>query len=630
MPAIVAFDTLGELFLGLSRRFRGTRKTSFAFKPPGNKKYEPLTWDDFSEDVCGLAAWLKDEGIEKGDRVAILSENRYEWAIVDMAIQTVGAINVALYTSLPPAQCEYILNDSGSKFFFVSTGIQQRKAIGIFERCKDLRKVIAFDVPKDESLLKEPFMTLFSDVMNQGRGKLDEYRQGIETGVEAVTPEDIATLIYTSGTTGRPKGVMLTHRNIVSNIKAGLQVIDIGENDRVLSFLPLCHAFERTGGYYCVLAGGAEIYYAESVDTVARNMVEVGPTLVVSVPRLFERIYTLVSRNVKEGSAMEQRIFEWALRVGRKYEYGSRGFASLQRRLADRLVFDKLRRRTGGNIKFFVSGGAALSPEVGGFFRAAGIKILEGYGLTETSPIISVNLLEDPRVGSVGPVLPGVTVGIRQLTDGKIIAEVSGGTSSDHVSSEAGEIVCKGPNVMKGYWGKPEDTREAIDRDGWFHTGDIGRFEQGHLKITDRLKHMIVNSGGKNIYPGPIEDLLKTSVYIDQAVVVGEKQNYMTTLIVPDMEQLHRYAAEHQLKAGNDRELLDHPEIIGLYEHEIKRFSAQLPSHEKIRRFKLLNTEFTIESGELTPTLKIRRRIIEQRYAAEIAAMYESERSQNR
>ena len=626
MPAIVAFDTLNELFLGLSHHNRNTLKTAFAYKPTAKDDYQPITWDTFSEDVYCLASYFFTEGIKKGDRIAILSENRYEWAVFDMAVQLIGAVNVALYTSLPPEQCEYILNDSGAKLFFVSTGIQQRKAIEVFEKCKALKKVIAFDQPRDESLLDHSFLVLFSDVMDQGRTKLVDLRDKIDARTKEIKSDDVATLIYTSGTTGEPKGAMLTHENMVSNMKAALSIIDINKEDRVLSFLPLCHAFERTGGYYAVLAGGAEIYYAESVDTVARNMVEAKPTIVISVPRLFERIYTLINKSIEEGSGAKKKIFNWALNVGKKYEGGKRGVTSVQRQLADRLVFDKLKQRTGGNIKFFVSGGAALSPEIGGFFKAAGIRILEGYGLTETSPIIAVNRLEDIRTGTVGPVLPGVTIGIRSVEEGRIIAQVSGDDELSTLTCEEGEILCKGPNVMKGYWNKSKATKEVIDKNGWFHTGDIGKFEDGHLKITDRLKHMIVNAGGKNIYPGPIEDLLKTSLYIDQAVVVGEKRDYMTALIVPDRDQLRDYARNHHVEVESEEDLLEHPDILKIFEKEIKGFSRKLPSHEKIRRFKLLNTEFTVESGELTPTLKVKRRVIEERYSDQIAAMYQTGR----
>jgi long-chain acyl-CoA synthetase len=407
---------------------------------------------------------------------------------------------------------------------------------------------------------------------------------------------------------------MLTHRNIVSNIKSAHDAIDIGEDDRVLSFLPLCHSFERTAGYYAMMVGGAEIFYAESVDTVAKNMTEVHPTIVVSVPRLFEKIYNLIHKSVKEGSAIQQQIFSWALNVGKRYWKGDRGLISLQKNLADRLVFNKLKERTGGNIRFFVSGGAALPPDIGTFFMAAGLNILEGYGLTETSPVMCCNRYDEEVIGTVGKVINGVTVGIQRLEDNEIIAQISGEDYPTDLTSAAGEILNRGPNTMKGYWKNEEATKEMIDEDGWLHTGDVGRFENGRLKITDRIKHMIVNAGGKNIYPGPIEDMFKTSPWIDQLVVVGERQSFMAALIVPDFEALEKHARQNDISYSDVEDLLQHDSIKNLYSKEVRSFSKELASHEKIRDFRLLAQEFSVETGELTPTLKVKRRVIEEKF----------------
>ncbi|MDX1618492.1 MAG: long-chain fatty acid--CoA ligase [Balneolaceae bacterium] len=622
MPTVVAFETLTELFLNLSSKYEGEDKTAFGRKPSPNEEYETINWDRANEDVHSIAAYLVDHGIDPGDRVAILSENRYEWAVVDLAIQLVGAVNVSLYTSLPPSQCEYILQDSEAELFFVSTGIQLKKAIKVFDRCDRLRQVIAFDQPKVESYLEQPWVVLYEDVISDGYKLYPKYEEPIHDRTKRITPEDLATLIYTSGTTGKPKGAMLTHRNIVSNVKAAHQHIDIDENDRCLSFLPLCHSFERTAGYYAMIAGGAEIFYAESVDTVARNMTEVHPTIIMSVPRLFEKIYNLVTKSVEEGTAVKQLIFNWAMRVGRKYSNGSRGLTSMQKTLADKLVFDKLKERTGGNIRFFVSGGAALPAEIGNFFMGAGLHVLEGYGLTETSPIIAANKYGEERMGTVGQVLNGITVGIQRLEDNEIVAEISGEDYPTDLTSEAGEILCKGPNVMKGYWKNEEATREMIDDEGWLHTGDVGRFVDGNLQITDRIKHMIVNAGGKNIYPGPIEDMFKTSKWIDQIVVVGERQPFMAALVVPDFEVLESHADEQDIGYDSMEELIRKDEIQSIYNKEIRSYSSELASHEKIRDFRLVPNEFTVEGGELTPTLKIKRRIVEDRYGHLIDDMF--------
>jgi long-chain acyl-CoA synthetase len=614
MPTLVAFETLTELYQNLVEKYKNSDKTAFAFKPNPSSEYKSVTWDDVRDDVTAVASYMLEFGIEKGDRVAILSENRYEWAVVDLAIQMVGAINVSLYTTLPPKQCEFILKDSETKLFFVSTGIQLKKATEIFGNCPDLKHVVAFDKPKVSDYLEYDYVSLFESVCAEGQKNEQKHAETMKKRARETKPEDIATLIYTSGTTGNPKGAMLTHRNIVSNVKSAHEAIDIGEEDRCLSFLPLCHSFERTGGYYAMIAGGAEIYYAESVDTVAKNMLEVHPTIVISVPRLFEKIYNLINKSVQEGSSVQQAIFNWALDVGRRYWQGDRGFVAMQKKLADKLVFNKLKKRTGGNIRFFVSGGAALPADIGAFFMSAGLNILEGYGLTETSPVMCCNRYGDEVMGTVGKVINGVTVGILRLSDSTIIAQVSGEDYPTDLTSEEGEILNRGPNTMKGYWKNEEATKEMIDGDGWLHTGDVGKFENGRLKITDRIKHMIVNAGGKNIYPGPIEDMFKTSPWIDQLVVVGEKKSFMGALVVPDFEALEKYAGQNNIEYGGIEDLIRNEAVQNLFNKEIKSFSKELASHEKIRDFRLVSKEFTVETGELTPTLKVKRRVIEDKY----------------
>lgn len=625
MPTLVAFETLTDLYLNLVQKYENSEKTAFAFKPSQDEEYKPVTWSTVRYDVTAVASYLLESGIEKDDRVAILSENRYEWAVTDLAIQMVGAINVSLYSTLPPGQCEFILKDSGAKLFFVSTGIQLKKAITVFDNCPELKNIVAFDKPRVQEYLGHDYVKLYDTVCALGTKAEPKHEELLRKRSRAVRPEDISTLIYTSGTTGRPKGAMLTHRNIVSNVKSAHEAIDINENDRCLSFLPLCHSFERTGGYYAMMAGGAEIYYAESVDTVAKNMVEMSPTIVISVPRLFEKIYNLVNKSVKEGSAVQQSVFAWALSVGKRYSEGGRGLTSIQKTLADKLVFDKLKQRTGGRIRFFVSGGAALPPEIGTFFMSAGLNILEGYGLTETSPVMCVTRYGDEKIGTVGKVINGVTVGIQRLSDNKIIAKLSGEDYPSDLTSEAGEILNRGPNTMKGYWKNNEATIEMIDEDGWLHTGDIGRFVDGRLEITDRIKHMIVNAGGKNIYPGPIEDMFKTSPWIDQMVVVGERKTYMAALIVPDFEALETHAKKEAIEYSDMEQLLSFESIQSLFSKEIRAFSKELASHEKIRDFRLIPREFTVETGELTPTLKVKRRIIEKKYGDLIEAIFSEE-----
>ena len=625
MPAIVAFETLTDLFINLTRKYENSTKTAFAYKTTPSSDYKPVTWHAVKEDVTVLASYLLDKGVEKGDRIAILSENRYEWAVTDFAIQMTGAINVSIYSTLPSSQCEYILQDSGAKILFVSTGIQLKKAVEIVDNCPELESIIAFDEPKVKKYLENGNVKLYDTVCREGLKAESLHADELRRRAIQTKPEDVATLVYTSGTTGKPKGAILSHRNIVSNVKAIHDAIKIDENDRCLSFLPLCHTFERTVGYYAAIAGGVEVFYAESVDTVAKNMLEARPTIVVSVPRLFEKIYNLVHKNVQEGSAIQQAIFNWALNVGEEYWKGKRGLVSLQKTLADRLVFDKLKQRTGGRIRFFVSGGAALPADIGTFFMSAGLSILEGYGLTETSPVMTCNRPGEEVMGTVGRVVNGVTVGIRSLQNGRLTARLSGEDYPSALDSEEGEILNRGPNTMKGYWNNEQATKEMIDEEGWLHTGDVGRFVNGRLKITDRIKHMIVNAGGKNIYPGPIEDLFKTSPWIDQIVVVGEKKSFMGALIVPNFEALKKYAKQNHIDYESNTELIRSDSTRNLYSREIRSFSKDLASHEKIRDFRLISHEFSVETGELTPTLKVKRRVIEEKHGDLIAEMFEDE-----
>lgn len=572
-----------------------------------------------------LAGYFYQRGVRKGDRVAILSENRPEWAITDLATQLLGGINVALYTSLPASQVGYILQDSGAKILVVSSAAQLRKAESVFNECPALEEIITLsEMRKDHP----PFVRAWETVLAEGAIYWRAHAAELSALADQVQPDDLSALIYTSGTTGLPKGVMLTHRNFCTNVQAALQRVDFGPEDHHLSFLPLCHSFERTAGYTAVMACGARISYAESIEALGQNLIEVQPTVMISVPRLFERVYNAMHKAIEAGPALRRQIFNWALSVGRRVaELRLAGrtpgpFLQAQHRLAHRLVFQKLHARLGGKLRFAVSGGAALPKHIGEFFLAAGITIIEGYGLTETAPVLTVNPMDRPRFGTVGWVLPGVTIAIQRLSDGAIVGQLSGDDYPSNLSTEEGEILVKGPNVMKGYWNNEEATAEVFDADGWFHTGDVGRFDQGYLVITDRIKHMIVSRGGKNIYPGPIEEKLKQEPWIDQIVVLGEGREFLAALIVPDFEALRQYAQSQNLSVTDDEALLSHPQVLGLFEHSLRQYNRQAPAHERIRAFRLLREPFTVENGLLTPTLKPRRRQIEAQYAELIEAMY--------
>jgi len=626
MPAQVPFDTIPELFTHLVDHYRGQDRTVMRYKDKDTKQWTGFSWETLEQRVQALAGYLHQQGIQPGDRVAILSENRPEWATTDLATQLIGGVNVSIYTSLPEQKVGYIVRDSGAQLLVVSVPIQRKKAEAIFDACRDLKRVVVMsDLPDNAPT----HFSQWDDAMDAGADYWSAHEDTLAPLADAVTPDDTSALIYTSGTTGQPKGVVLTHENFCSNAKAALNRVPFGPDDHHLSFLPLCHSFERTAGYTAVLAAGAKISYAESIEAVSRNLVEESPTVMISVPRLFEKVYNIITKQASDGSVVKEKIFEWAVRTGKKTvqarRNGSPGpLLKAQQNLAHRLVFSKLHEKLGGNLKFAVSGGAALPKKIGLFFQAAGIKIIEGYGLTETAPVLSANPMEAPRYGTVGHVLPGITVAIQRLDDNEIIGRQRGDEYPSDLTTEEGEIIAKGPNMMKKYWRRPEETRAAFDPDGWYHTGDIGRFDDGYLMVTDRIKHMIVSRGGKNIYPGPIEDEFKTQRWFDQVVVIGEGRPFLTALVVPDFETLRMRARDHKIdeETLSDEALLEEPDVRNLFRQAFREYGKKAPAHEKIRNFKLLAEPFTVENGTLTPTMKLKRNVIEERYADEIDAMY--------
>jgi long-chain acyl-CoA synthetase len=628
MPAQVEFNTIPQLFRRLCKRYRGQERPILRHKERGEGWHE-ITWEDLEGRVQALAGYLHQTGVRKGDRVALLSENRPEWAITDLGTQLIGAANVSIYTSLPPSKVAYILRDSGAKTCIVSVPVQRKKIEEIADECPTLEEVIVMsELPDDPPA----YMTHWTDALDTGRDYWAENEDALTTIADEITPEDPSALIYTSGTTGEPKGVVLSNRNFCSNVKAALQRVPFGEDDHHLSFLPLSHAFERTAGHTAVLAAGATISYAESVEAVTQNLKEVQPTIMISVPRMFEKVYNRVTKQVSEGGTVKQKLFEWAVRTGEKHAEarqsdgpGPGPWLKTQQALAQRLVFSTLHEKLGGNLRFAVSGGAALPEEIGTFFQAAGVTIIEGYGLTETAPVISVNPMDAPRYGTVGHVLPGVSVAIQPLEGEELAATINGNDYPTGTTTEEGEILVKGPNVMKEYWNRPEQTRSVFDPEGWYHTGDVGRFDEGYLQITDRIKHMIVSRGGKNIYPGPIEETFKTQAWIDQIVVIGEDRPFLTALVVPDFDSLRMRARDHGIDetSYSDDELLEHEDVRSLFDQTFRTYNHEAAAHEKIRNFRLLAEPFTVEDGTLTPTLKLRRSVITDRYADLVDEMYE-------
>ena len=627
MPAQVEFDTIPQLFRRLCDRYRGRERPILRHKVRGEGWHE-ITWEELETRVQALAGFLHQSGIRKGDRVALLSENRPEWAITDLATQLIGGANASIYTSLPASKVAYILRDAGAAACIVSVPVQRKKIEAIVDECPALETVVVMDALPDDP---PSYMTSWDEVLTVGRSYWDENADALTAIADDIAPDDPSALIYTSGTTGEPKGVVLTNRNFCSNVKAALQRVPFGEEDHHLSFLPLSHAFERTAGHTAVLAAGATISYAESVEAVTQNLKEVQPTIMISVPRMFEKVYDRVTKQVSEGGTVKQKLFEWAVRTGEEYadaqkdDSGPGPWLKTQKALAHRLVFSTLHEKLGGNLRFAVSGGASLPEEIGTFFQAAGVTIIEGYGLTETAPVISVNPMDAPRYGTVGHILPGVSVAIQPLDGEQLAGTINGNDYPTDTTTKEGEILVKGPNVMREYWDRPEQTRSVFDPEGWYHTGDVGRFDNGYLQITDRIKHMIVSRGGKNIYPGPIEERFKTQAWIDQIVVIGEDRPFLTALVVPNFDSLRMRARDHDIAESrySTEELLEHDDVRSLFQQTFRDFNHNAAAHEKIRNFRLLASPFTVEDGTLTPTLKLRRSVITEQYADLIEKMYE-------
>ncbi|OIO37499.1 MAG: hypothetical protein AUJ75_04125 [Candidatus Omnitrophica bacterium CG1_02_49_10] len=564
-----------------------------------NGRYRHVSWSDTNAIVTSVARWLSAKGIAKGQRVAIFSENRPEWAYADLAILALGAINVPIYSTDSPGEAEYILKDSSSKAIFLSTDEQLRKILEVRKNLPDLKYIISFDIPDradDEHVYSlDKILSLARSADAADTPHLPE-----------VGPHDIASIIYTSGTTGEPKGVMLTHDNFLSNCRSCSQVLDFSERDISLSILPLSHVFERMAGYYMLIMHGVAIAYAENMNKVSENLKEIRPTAVCAVPRLFEKIYARIFESALASSPIKRALFFWALKIGRRLSQkrftkkGMSGVDRLKRALLDLFIFKKVHAAFGGRLRFFVSGGAPLSKDIAEFFYATGIVILEGYGLTETSPVIAVNTLSHTKLGTVGRPVPGIEVKI----------------------ADDGEILTKGPHVMMGYYKKEAETNLVLN-DGWFHTGDIGNIdEDGYLAITDRKKDIIITSGGKNIAPQKIENILKADRFISEAVVYGDKRSYIVALIVPDFDSLVKYAEHKKISYGSKLSLLKDPLITRLIDGRIERACRDLANFEKVKKFALLESPFSQSKGEITPTMKIKRKAIYEIYGQVIDGLY--------
>jgi len=588
-------QTIPRLFLRLTETYK--KPGLLLYKKDG--RYVPLSTEEVRGEVERIALGLRSLGVAPGDKVILLAENSPWWVMTDYAILGLGAITVPIYTSLMSEQIKYIINDSDAKTVIVSDRLLWEKTAAIK---KDLPKVAhyaSFEEQPVEGVLPLERIKAEGEKARRADPRL------FETTAQAVKPDETASIIYTSGTTGIPKGVMLTHANFASNVESLASIIPFGEKDTDLSFLPLSHVLERLGTI-AFMSRGVSMAYAESIETVAENLQEVKPTIMISVPRLFEKIYARVMDNVLAGSSLKKKIFFWALNVGKacgELTLQKRPIpASLRRRraIAHKLVFSKILEKTGGRVHFFVSGGAPLGKDIAEFFYALGIVVLEGYGLTESSPVIAVNTFDNLKFGTVGKPIPGVEVKI----------------------APDGEILARGPNIMKGYYKKEAETREALEG-GWLRTGDIGHLDaEGFVVITDRKKDLIVTSGGKNVAPQPIENVLKQNSFIANAVVIGGSRKFIAALIVPDFEKLEEYAKAKGVSYVNRKDLIQNESIVRFLSQEVDRSTPNLAPYEKVKKIALLERDFEIERDEITPTLKVKRNIVEEKYKELIDSLY--------
>lgn len=536
-------------------------------------------------------------GIQKDDKIALISNNRPEWNFVDLGMQQIGATSVPLYPNITESQYEFIMNDAGVKMCFVSNDDLFQKVSSIRDNVDSLQEVYTFDHVEGAT----HWETLLEDLTQDD---MDE----IEKRKEEVGTDDLATIIYTSGTTGNPKGVMLTHDNLCSNIRSNLSILPLANYRKALSFLPLNHSFERivSSTYF---ASGTAIYYAESTDTLAEDLKDVGPNYFSSVPRLLEKFYDRIIETGHQQTGIKKKLFFWALELGQQYEVGKPQSLTYRIKLAiaRKLIFSKWKEAMGGNIEMIITGAAALQPRLAKVFTAAGIVVLEGYGLTETAPVLCVNRIEEDnrRIKTVGLPLPGVDVQI----------------------AEDGEIIAKGPNIMPGYYNRPDLTEEVIDKDGWFHTGDIGQWVEGRfLQITDRKKQLFKTSGGKYIAPQQIENKLVESPLIEQVMVVGENRNFVSALIVPSFMNLEEFCKEKGIDTNDRKAMVEHPQVQEEYQRIIDEFNQEFSRFEQVKKFTLLEREWTIDSHELTPTMKVKRKVVLDRFSDEIEKMYQGEK----
>lgn len=590
--------TLVDVFLEVARKHK--RSDTLNYK--SGDRWIPVSSDEMLQRAQTIAAGLYAIGVKPGDRVALLSESRVEWTLTDAGSIFAGTIDVPIYPTLTPPQVRYILNDSGACVLFLENRAKFDELKEALGECPEVKHVIFFEpagVTPDDGLT-------FAQLEDKGREFEKREAGHIARSSAQTKPDELATIIYTSGTTGEPKGVMLTHSNLVSNLIDSSGHLEFGEHDIALSVLPLSHVFERQA-MYMYLHRGMAVYFAESLQTIGPNLREVRPTVLVGVPRIFEKIYARIRERAAEAGKLSAAMLAWSVDVAReyaKYLLAHRPIpASLKFKhaIASKLVFSKWKAAFGGRMRVLVSGGAALPEDLSYIYIGAGIPIVQGYGLTETSPVITTSQIDDNRVGTVGKAIPNVDIRI----------------------AEDGEIEVRGPNIMRGYYNKPEETSKVFTSDGWFKTGDVGTLdEDGFLRITDRKKELFKTSGGKYISPQPIEQAIKGSRFVNQVVLIGAERKFPAALIVPVWEQLESYCKLKGIEVKSRSEMCRHPRIVNLIQRQIDGLTPNLAKYERIKKVALLENEFTQEGGELTPTLKVKRRVIDQKYRDVIEQLY--------
>lgn len=567
-----------------------------------DNQWIPFSTEEFARNSELLALGLMALGMKKGDRVATVSGNRPEWSFVDMALAMAGAVHVPVYPTISEEEYRYIFAHAETRFIFVSDDKLYKKLSPMVDQLVGLEQVFTFNQVAEATNIEYLYQL--------GKENEHEYSPALQQIKDAIVEEEMVTMIYTSGTTGIPKGVMLSHRNLVSNFTTHANNFDLGPDHQAISFLPLCHIFERIVNYN-FLYKGIGMYYVETLAQIMPAIKEVRPHIFCGVPRLLERVYNSILTKGKQLKGIKKQLFFWAVDLGRSYEHNMKMslWYRLQLAIADKLIYSKWRAGLGGNLQIVVSGGAALQPRIARVFSAARIYVLEGYGLTETSPVVAVGNLRtrELKVGTNGPVLPGVEVKI----------------------AEDGEILTRGPNLMMGYYHQPELTAEVIDQDGWFHTGDIGILDEGkYLKITDRKKEIFKLSGGKYIAPQMIENKLKESMFIDQVIVIGDHEKFASALIVPNFEYLHEWCAEHQILFKDNADLITHSKVQAAFLREVKEINKTLGQHEEIKRFRLIADTWSAQTGELSQTLKLKRKIIEAKYMDVIEEIFAPSRDE--